>query len=77
MNVQGSHISPSTAPLDASESLKLLDRQSLEQKPRDSDTGSMGEVYKANADLGEVLLRKTDQRSLFFLRIETLLLKHI
>jgi hypothetical protein len=25
---------------------KLLDRQSLEQKPRDSDTGSMGEVYK-------------------------------
>lgn len=37
---------PSTAPLDAPESLKLLDRQSLEQKPRDSDTGSMGEVYK-------------------------------
>jgi hypothetical protein len=46
VSVQGSHVSPSAAPLDAPESLKLLDRQSLEQKPRDSDTGSMGEVYK-------------------------------
>ena len=37
MSVQGSHVSPSTAPLDAPESLKLLDRQSLEQKLRDSE----------------------------------------
>ncbi len=41
MNVQGSHVSPGTAPLDAPESLKLLDRQSraceLEQKLRDSE----------------------------------------
>jgi two-component system, LuxR family, sensor kinase FixL len=37
LSVQGSHVSPSTAPLDAPESLKLLDRQSLEQKLRDSE----------------------------------------
>jgi len=38
VSVEGSHVSPSTAPLDAPESLKLLDRQSLEQKLRDSKT---------------------------------------
>ena len=37
MNVQASHVSPSAAPLDAPESLKLLDRHSLEQKLRDSE----------------------------------------
>jgi two-component system, LuxR family, sensor kinase FixL len=37
LNVQGSHVSPSSAPLDAPESLKLLDRHSLEQKLRDSE----------------------------------------
>jgi len=37
LNVQGSPGSPGTAPLDAPESLKLLDRQSLEQKLRDSE----------------------------------------
>ena len=37
MSVQGSHVSPSAAPLDAPESLKLLDRQSLEQKLRDTE----------------------------------------
>lgn len=37
MNVQVSHVSPSTAPLEASESLKLLDRETLEQKLRDSE----------------------------------------
>jgi PAS domain S-box-containing protein len=37
LNVQASHVSPSAAPLDAPESLKLLDRHSLEQKLRDSE----------------------------------------
>ena len=37
MNVQGSSVSSGAAPLDAPESLKLLDRQSLEQKLRDSE----------------------------------------
>jgi PAS domain S-box-containing protein len=42
LSAQGSHVSPSTAPLDARESLKLLDRQGLdqrdlEQKLRDSE----------------------------------------
>jgi PAS domain S-box-containing protein len=37
LNVQGSPVSSSAAPLDAPESLKLLDRQSLEQKLRDSE----------------------------------------
>jgi PAS domain S-box-containing protein len=37
LNVQGSRVSPSAAPLDAPESLKLLDRHSLEQKLRDSE----------------------------------------
>jgi two-component system sensor kinase FixL len=37
LSVQGTHVSPSTAPLDAPEALKLLDRQSLEQKLRDSE----------------------------------------
>jgi PAS domain S-box-containing protein len=42
LNLQGSPVSPSTAPLDAPESLKLLDRhsldrQELEQKLRDSE----------------------------------------
>jgi PAS domain S-box-containing protein len=37
LNVQVSHVSPSTAPLEASESLKLLDRETLEQKLRDSE----------------------------------------
>jgi two-component system sensor kinase FixL len=35
--VQGSHVSPSTAPLEAPESLRLLDRESLEQRLRDSE----------------------------------------
>jgi two-component system, LuxR family, sensor kinase FixL len=37
LNVQASHVSPSAAPLNAPESLKLLDRHSLEQKLRDSE----------------------------------------
>jgi PAS domain-containing protein len=37
LSVQGSHVSPSTAPLEAPESLKLLDRLSLEQKLRDAE----------------------------------------
>jgi PAS domain S-box-containing protein len=42
LSAQGSHVSPSSAPLDAQESLKLLDRQGidqrdLEQKLRDSE----------------------------------------
>ena len=37
MSVQGSHVSPGTTPLDAPESLKLLDREILEQKLRDSE----------------------------------------
>ena len=37
MSVQASHVSPSTAPLEAPEALKLLDRQSLEQQLRDSE----------------------------------------
>jgi len=37
LNVQGSSVSSGAAPLDAPESLKLLDRQSLEQKLRDSE----------------------------------------
>ena len=35
--MQGSHVGPSVPPLDAPESLKLLDRHSLEQKLRDSE----------------------------------------
>jgi PAS domain S-box-containing protein len=38
LSVQGSPVSPSTAPLEAPDSLKLLDRQDLEQKLRDSET---------------------------------------
>jgi two-component system sensor kinase FixL len=38
VSVQRSHVSPSASALDAPESLKLLDRQSLEQKLRDSKT---------------------------------------
>lgn len=37
MSVQGSPVSPGIAPPEASESLKLLDRQSLEQQLRDSE----------------------------------------
>ncbi len=37
MSVPASHVSPSTAPIEAPESLKLLDRQSLEQQLRDSE----------------------------------------
>jgi PAS domain S-box-containing protein len=37
LSVQGSHVSPNTEPLDAPESLRLLDRQSLEQKLRDTE----------------------------------------
>jgi PAS domain S-box-containing protein len=37
LSVQGSPVSPSIAPLEASESLKLLDRESLEQQLRDSE----------------------------------------
>jgi PAS domain S-box-containing protein len=37
LNVQGSSVSSGAAPLDAPESLKLLDHQSLEQKLRDSE----------------------------------------
>lgn len=37
MSVQGSPVSPSTAPLEAPDSLKLLDRQDLEQQLRDSE----------------------------------------
>jgi PAS domain S-box-containing protein len=37
LSVQGSPVSPGIAPPEASESLKLLDRQSLEQQLRDSE----------------------------------------
>jgi two-component system sensor kinase FixL len=37
LSVQASHVSPSPAPLDVPESLKLLDREGLEQKLRDSE----------------------------------------
>jgi two-component system, LuxR family, sensor kinase FixL len=37
VSVQGSPVSPGTAPLDAPESLMLLDRQILEQRLRDSE----------------------------------------
>jgi two-component system sensor kinase FixL len=42
VNVQGTHVSPGTAPLEAPESLALLDRQSLEQKLRDSERHFQG-----------------------------------
>jgi len=38
LSVQGTPVSPGTAPLDAPDALKLLDRQDLEQKLRDSET---------------------------------------
>jgi two-component system, LuxR family, sensor kinase FixL len=37
LNLQGSHVSPGAAPLDAPESLQLLDHQALEQRLRDSE----------------------------------------
>lgn len=37
MSLPGTHVSPSTAQLDAPESLQLLDRQSLEEKLRESE----------------------------------------
>jgi two-component system, LuxR family, sensor kinase FixL len=37
VNLQGSHVSSGTAPLEAPESLQLLDRDRLEQKLRDSE----------------------------------------
>ena len=37
MSVQGSPVSPGIAPIEAPESLKLLDRESLEQQLRDSE----------------------------------------
>jgi two-component system, LuxR family, sensor kinase FixL len=42
LTVQGTHVSPGTAPLEAPESLELLDRQSLEQKLRDSERHFQG-----------------------------------
>ena len=37
MNMQASHVSSGIPPLDAPESLQLLDRQSLEQRVHDSE----------------------------------------
>ena len=54
MNVQGSHVSPSAAPLDAPESLKLLDRQGLEQKLRDSERHFQGWFQDAPVACHEV-----------------------
>jgi PAS domain S-box-containing protein len=54
LNVQGSHVSPSAAPLDAPESLKLLDRQGLEQKLRDSERHFQGWFQDAPVACHEV-----------------------
>ena len=54
MSLPGTHVSPSAAPLDAPESLRLLDRQSLEDKLRASERHFQGWFQDAPVACHEV-----------------------
>ena len=54
MNVQGSPVSPGIAPIEAPESLKLLDRESLERQLRDSERHFQGWFQDAPVACHEV-----------------------
>jgi len=54
LNVQGSPVSPGIAPIEAPESLKLLDRESLERQLRDSERHFQGWFQDAPVACHEV-----------------------